>query len=831
MKYFKILITPPPSLEHGHCPAAEPRSKESSFLSVLMRDPRIAWSALLLLFFTLLASGASAQDAPSIKSVITPQSTADYETGQKINIIVSFRPAGIEVNTETGTPTIGLDIGGEIKTAGLTNSSPSSGGYLLFFGYRVEEGDSDYDGISVPANSFRLNGAAITSGGVDANIEHDELRTSYRVNVPTEREILGILYGSTNGEDWSNNEGGWATDIPDSVDLNDLHGVTVSAGKITRLNLQTNQLSGPIPPELGLLTELGTLVLDRNKLSGPIPAELGNLSNLEVLYLYGNQLDGTIPASLGMLSSLKILWLNDNELSGPIPPELGNLTKLTRLRLHENQLNGPIPTELESLENLQYLHLENNQLEGPIPPELGMLTELWEMHLDNNQLSGMIPASLGMLSSLKRLNLDNNQLSGPIPPELGMLTELWELRLQYNQLEGPIPPELGNLEAHDVFNIDFPLLDLNLSNNPELTGTLPQGLIDLMTMHAGVNVITNCTGISAAECPQERLADILEILYQSTNGERWSNSGGGWAANIPNSVNLNYLYGVTFSAGKIIRLELRENRLSGTIPAELGDLSELSWLLLDENQLSGTIPASLGMLSSLQYLYLDENQLSGTIPASLGMLSSLQYLYLHENQLEGAIPASLGMLSSLKRLYLNNNQLTGTIPPELGMLSNLKRLYLSNNPMLTGMLPEGLVDSDLETLNIRCTDISTPDTQVFNEWLESINFTGAECRETPLPDDDVDDMPTPPPSDDVDDMPTPPPSDDVDDMPTPPPSDDVDDMPTPPPGDDSEGGGGCALASDGGTVDGLGRELLNLLLIAFVLITISWKSSSGARQM
>ena len=34
-------------------------------------------------------------------------------------------------------------------------------------------------------------------------------------------------------------------------------------------------------------------------------------------------------------------------------------------------------------------------------------------------------------------------------------------------------------------------------------------------------------------------------------------------------------------------------------------------------------------------------------------------------------------------------------------------------------------------------------------------------------------------------------------------------------------GGGCALASDGGTVDGLGSELLNLLLIVSFLLAVS----------
>ena len=81
-----------------------------------------------------------------------------------------------------------------------------------------------------------------------------------------------------------------------------------------------------------------------------------------------------------------------------------------------------------------------------------------------------------------------------------------------------------------------------------------------------------------------------------------------------------------------------------------------------------------------------------------------------------------------------------------------------------------------------------------------------------------------------------------DDMDTPPPPDDMtddgdDDMETS--GDDteplqpraSEGGGGCALASDGGTVDGLGSELFNLLLIVSFLLAVSRGSRSEARWM
>ena len=49
-----------------------------------------------------------------------------------------------------------------------------------------------------------------------------------------------------------------------------------------------NRLSGPLPAELGNLTNLQSLGLSDNQLSGPIPAELGNLTNLRYLDLLRN---------------------------------------------------------------------------------------------------------------------------------------------------------------------------------------------------------------------------------------------------------------------------------------------------------------------------------------------------------------------------------------------------------------------------------------------------------------------------------------------------------------------------------------------------------------
>ena len=65
------------------------------------------------------------------------------------------------------------------------------------------------------------------------------------------------------------------------------------------------------------------------------------------------------------------------------------------------------------------------------------------------------------------------------------------------------------------------------------------------------------------------------------------------------------------------------------------------------------------------------NVLSGTIPAELGYLSELREMYLNNNKLVGTIPPTLGHLTKLKVLDLNNNDLTGNIPSELSGMSSI----------------------------------------------------------------------------------------------------------------------------------------------------------------
>ena len=250
-----------------------------------------------------------------------------------------------------------------------------------------------------------------------------------------------------------------------------LWGEYYSIENTTILNLYDNQLTGPIPSEIGNLTNLTYLNLGYNQLTGSIPPEIGNLTNLTYLDLYSNQLTGSIPSEIGNLTNLKYLDLKSNyQLTGSIPSEIGNLINLEFFSLLHNQLTGPIPPEIGNLTNLTYLRLSESQLTGEIPPEIGNLTNLETLILSNNQLTGSIPPEIGNLTNLTYLRLSQNQHTGSIPPEIGNLTNLTYFDLSDNQLTGEIPSEIGNLTN---------LTDLFLLNN-ELTGEIPETICDVI---------------------------------------------------------------------------------------------------------------------------------------------------------------------------------------------------------------------------------------------------------------------------------------------------------------------------------------------------------------
>ncbi len=175
---------------------------------------------------------------------------------------------------------------------------------------------------------------------------------------------------------------------------------------------------------------------------------------------------------------------------------------------------------------------------------------------------------------------------------------------------------------------------------------------------------------------------------------------------------------------RLTGLNLSNNHLRGSIPPELGNLTDLRQLDLRANQLSGRIPPEVGRLTNLQYLNLQENQLSGSIPPEVGRLPNLQYFVVNDNQLSGSIPPELGNLTNLQVLNLSNNQLDGNIPPELGTLASLQYLALEGN-QLSGSIPPKLANRNV--LNQHDTN-TTATTMIRTDCAAQTDVPPAECE-------------------------------------------------------------------------------------------------------
>ena len=160
--------------------------------------------------------------------------------------------------------------------------------------------------------------------------------------------------------------------------------------------------------------------------------------------------------------------------------------------------------------------------------------------------------------------------------------------------------------------------------------------------------------------------------------------------------------GVFVVSNRVTFLVLTPGDLSGTIPAELGDLTELKFIRLGSNDLTGSIPTELGNLTNMTILDLTNNELTGSIPTELGSLANLTRLVLGSNGLTGSIPTELGSLANLTTLDLSGNNLAGGIPTQLRNLTNLEELDLDYNN-LTGIIPTELASlanlTDLELNN------------------------------------------------------------------------------------------------------------------------------------
>lgn len=231
----------------------------------------------------------------------------------------------------------------------------------------------------------------------------------------------------------------------------------------------------------------------------------------------------------------------------------------------------------------------------------------WDQNIEVCEWQGVTCDDSGAVVTV---DLEGTDLLATIPPSLGQMTSLTHVYLGSNKLHGTVPEELASLPN---------LIQIDLSMN-KLHGSIP-------TM-------------------QSSRLEVMKFAHNQFSG------------GIPL---------ITREDVKTLTiLDIKLNRLGGTIPEMIASLSNLKDLDLSNNKFVGQIPESLGSLTKLEGLFLSNNMLVGSIPRSLTKRSlALTELFLHGNSLSGTVPVALADLPSLKILFIDENKLTGTIPQEL----------------------------------------------------------------------------------------------------------------------------------------------------------------------
>ena len=204
-------------------------------------------------------------------------------------------------------------------------------------------------------------------------------------------------------------------------------------------------------------------------------------------------------------------------------------------------------------------------------------------------------------------------------------------------------------------------------------------------LHKDPNRRYQTPGELAAALSSPSITDwtALVALYDATNGDDWENNDN-WLTDAP----LGDWYGIETDAnGRVTKIEFDDNGLSGRLPHELGNLTNLRhlWFTNDHN-IEGEIPRELSNLTNLEKIVFTSCNLSGRIPRELGNLTNLEWLSIIDNPLIGEIPSELYSLTNLEDLTLLGIGLTGQLSPELGNLTKLTRLDLSGN-FLSGEIP------------------------------------------------------------------------------------------------------------------------------------------------
>ena len=401
------------------------------------------------------------------------------------------------------------------------------------------------------------------------------------------------------------------------------------------------------------------------------------------------------------LTSLKALFLDAFNkdgvgISGPLL-SFSNMPKIRTLRIGSNALTGTIPSSLlagiDSYDETVDVDLSSNHLTGSVPSEFAVFNDLNLLVADNFiesiddslcSKSSWLQGSLGsfscdaLLCPAGTFNSYGRQTSsdtpctpcpGDVPPYMGQTSCLTDDKEKERQILEAFFNSVGGerwkkrdgwLEAQDYCTwygiecVDSRVESISLGSN-NLQGTPPKKLFELSN---------------------------LKSLWLYSNPIDFKFDGIANASRLQNlrldSTGLQSLDGIENAHHSLVEIDVRFNRLQGTLP-DLNNLVELRSFSCSANNLSGPLP-SFSNNKKLASFRAGGNSFSGPMP-SFDSHPWMKTIDISENHLKGAIPSDLLAQADHTAsifLDLSSNMLTGAVPETLGRFSDLT-IYIREN--------------------------------------------------------------------------------------------------------------------------------------------------------
>ncbi|CAL5430458.1 unnamed protein product [Camellia sinensis] len=368
-------------------------------------------------------------------------------------------------------------------------------------------------------------------------------------------------------------------------------------GRVTRIQIGYQNLTGCLPSNLSYLTALQILDLSSNQLQGPLPS-LAGLSSLQNLSLSNNNFS-SIPFDFffGMTSLERVYLDNIPFHPTPIPISLQNASNLKVFSANASNFSGKIPYFFGTFARLTTLHLAFNNLHGELPATFSSssIQSLWlNEQRSTYKLHGSIDVIQNM-TQLKEVWLDLNSFSGPMP-DFSRLMGLESFRVRDNSITGQVPASI----------LDLPWLKVvSLTNNLLQGPTLKFNSSVTIDMETGSNSF--CLPAHGAAC-DPRVNTLLSIAQFSGYPVVFSEN---WKGNDPCKAWL----GLHCENENITVVNFSYLGLTGMISPNFSSIVSLQILILASNNLVGMIPNELTTLPNLRELDISNNCLYGKIPS------------------------------------------------------------------------------------------------------------------------------------------------------------------------------------------------------------------------